>query len=240
MQLTESDNGSRTAAANDTDSLVSDSDVHQVNEAELSDDGDDTMSFTSLIPLRRLYFLFVICYNTYSILADTNEFRSERYPWRKAEWSLLVRNKQSLNSVGAKFLGIFLGLHNPDQLPKNWKVTFKFCFTLLSVDEKNNLERGEVSLRLIVIFVLEYTHTFTQTDSDYTDVGFNQTFPVECLSDAKYLSDGHFRVRVTVEHLPTPFRPPPEYNSKEATGMVGLCNLGATCYLNALLQVINC
>ena len=27
------------------------------------------------------------------------------------------------------------------------------------------------------------------------------------------------------------------YNSKVATGMVGLANLGATCYLNALLQV---
>jgi ubiquitin C-terminal hydrolase len=32
-------------------------------------------------------------------------------------------------------------------------------------------------------------------------------------------------------------RVPPGYDSYEWTGMVGLENLGATCYLNALLQV---
>lgn len=163
MQLTESDNGSRIAAANDTDSLASDNDVHEVNDAEFSDDGEETMSFTSLIPLRRLFFLVATFYNACSMLTDTYEFRSDRHTWKKAEWSLLVRNKQSPNSVGAKFFGIFLGLHDPDQLPKNWKVMFKFRFTLLSLDEMDNLDKGVSCFSLIVVmFVLRiYPHFFS-------------------------------------------------------------------------------
>jgi hypothetical protein len=48
-----------------------------------------------------------------------------------------------------------------------------------------------------------------------------------------------FRMKIEVtEILKARRNPAPGYKSKEATGMVGLENLGATCYLNALLQML--
>ena len=45
------------------------------------------------------------------------------------------------------------------------------------------------------------------------------------------------RVKVMMEEVFKPAVVPLHYDSKLETGMVGLENLGATCYLNALLQV---
>ena len=47
------------------------------------------------------------------------------------------------------------------------------------------------------------------------------------------------RVKVMMEEVFKPAVVPLHYDSKLETGMVGLENLGATCYLNALLQVIS-
>jgi hypothetical protein len=48
----------------------------------------------------------------------------------------------------------------------------------------------------------------------------------------------HIKVLIEEPFYPAQMRP--GYDPKSYTGMVGLANLGATCYLNALLQVPTC
>jgi hypothetical protein len=91
----------------------------------------------------------------------------------------------------------------------------------------------------------------------YIDYGFHDCCPVHnlaCFEGNEYLqiiddsiadvTDPHrYSVRLSCRiemHLPLAGRStlPPGYSSKAATGMVGLQNLGATCYLNALLQLL--
>ena len=75
-------------------------------------------------------------------------------------------------------------------------------------------------------------HLFRGTD----DRGFWQYFDAAKLCAAPFFGEEQ-PVELTVEVWEAP-PPPPPYDSKKATGMVGLYNQGATCYMNALLQVL--
>ena len=60
-----------------------------------------------------------------------------------------------------------------------------------------------------------------------------------CFNVSEFLPDADFlEIKVALEEIFEPANAPLHYDSKIATNMVGLKNLGATCYLNALLQVI--
>ena len=107
-----------------------------------------------------------------------------------------------------------------------------------------------VSWRFIVMSFVDSYH-FARADAErsgavFLDQGYSTAFTIEWskLVDPKsgYLdANGRLTFRIALELVYERTRPPlTSHNSKKVTGMVGLENLGATCYLNALLQVLYC
>lgn len=89
---------------------------------------------------------------------------------------------------------------------------------------------------------MKYSHEFYKLPGSNSrqDQGSFEYFK---LSDLARFKDPHhpsiykFHLKTTLVEIFTPSVRPLNYNSKKVTGMVGLENLGATCYLNSLLQV---
>lgn len=97
-----------------------------------------------------------------------------------------------------------------------------------------------------VCYGLAADFRFARSNADpgctFLDQGFGAAFSV----DASTLFSGHegfvnankeLTIKIMLEEGIVRSKPPANHDPKTATGMVGIENLGATCYLNALLQV---
>ena len=76
----------------------------------------------------------------------------------------------------------------------------------------------------------------------FLDQGFQNAFHIDCREllnpNVGFLNaQRQITIRVNLDVVFKKTTPPINHNPKLVTGMVGLENLGATCYLNALLQV---
>lgn len=60
----------------------------------------------------------------------------------------------------------------------------------------------------------------------------------KCIVEVDGSSFVQLKIQVVLEHIFLPPTIPSSHNSKASTNMVGLANLGATCYLNSLLQML--
>lgn len=85
------------------------------------------------------------------------------------------------------------------------------------------------------------TYTFQKPAGDFEDRGLGYICTTEdWIRIKKYFitEDEHVIIKCKYKAVPALFaKPYSGFSSKERLGMVGLENLGATCYLNALLQV---
>lgn len=161
--------------------------------------------------------------------------------WKSAKWTLLLKRKPDSRND----LGCFVGIDDTDELPQNFRVNVNINFQLLDPDG-NPISKGGSQSQT-------HHHLFTKPDrpGDRVDYGSFESFEVRpilamferrCNEQQQMFGTTpthvYIKLRVKLEQRFSCAIRPFNYDSKKVTGMVGLRNLGATCYLNALLQML--
>ena len=183
------------------------------NDNECNDDDPIEVSWIETIPLSEIEH-------------STRQYRHKKaFQWKGIDWLLVVCRGGEHSSVGC-FVGI------DDSAPKT--------FQPFSVSARYHIlnEQGEIAVSSIEEYTCKFEPNPSLDEHGCFDRGtFDNLFYSDILPhvDEKRL----FRIKIELSEIVQPRQNPgPGYKSKEATGMVGLENLGATCYLNALLQML--
>jgi hypothetical protein len=148
------------------------------------------------------------------------------YNWKGAEWTATLRIQNN------GFQG-YAAITNCSNLPDEWSLRVQYEFSLVPV---RDLPPG-IAIPKSPCDV----YNFQKPEGDFEDRGKDFICSMDEWNIVKsYFTteDGHAIVKCKYKALPVLFtKPYSGFSSKERLGMVGLENLGATCYLNALLQV---
>lgn len=162
--------------------------------------------------------------------------------WKSALWSVKWRTLHDR-------IIAYVGLNSCSQLPDDWMLKYKYSFALCPVpriakDDKDEKDDNESSTdedsSLAIKWTDVQTNTFVKPTSEYHDHSvLSLPSPSFIAANAStYITpDNTLLLKCRLQAIPIPYGIQHGYNSKQSTGMVGLENLGATCYLNALLQV---
>lgn len=175
---------------------------------------------------------------------------SNTNPWLGADWStFILRNNNNQKDV----VGIYVGFDHADKPPPAWRVQFRYAFAFVPADPSDTTLKmiGNVSFEALDIHSFEIS---ASTKNDRMDIGRAEgiqlldLFEDSTLSKlSKYvhphkLMDGSviytLRIRTFLFLSSASRSCISHWDSKKYTGMVGIENLGATCYLNALLQML--
>lgn len=135
------------------------------------------------------------------------------------------------------FYKFYAGVESTSSMPSTWdckfNVDFEFLDTLVLRPEPLNCDfqmRGGMTTRQDRGF--DNRITLVQIENEVkarrNDPTYIQTYGDESI----------IKVKITVKRAFRTRNIPFGWNSREKTGMLGLRNLGATCYLNALLQML--
>ena len=154
--------------------------------------------------------------------------------WKGIDWMIVVVRPRSRDQDQKQDrVGYFLG-YETAQIPKNFLLTVQLRCHVVDSEGKNVPHPVQDSLPLFM-----HTYTCVTGDADgYYDQGVWDKLSLTAAL-AHVDVNQCVRLRFALKAVYTPQKNPGlGYKSKEATGMVGLENLGATCYLNALLQML--
>eukprot|EP00605_Chrysophyceae_sp_TOSAG23-4_P002789 GSChrysophyteH1.ASY1.ANO1.3073.1 assembled CDS len=192
-------------------------------------------------------------------LIDSMETRvkSSSFHWRGVKWDILIAAKfeRTLYSKPQQVFYYF-GIEDPSELPVDFSFSPQFTVSLLSSNEGDNTP--------IVVGKTYNRDSETRVKYEYStyrercDLGdsmlLTKVWPrieMDCNLHYQSQTTGErnnqhwsqlkpFKLRLLVQ-LRSPFQRTlvsSTHDSKLSTGMVGINNLGATCYLNALLQML--
>ena len=173
----------------------------------------------------RIHLNFVACLSFRLLLRfrhpEFDRISSSFVKWKGGTWKiLLILNKERL-----KF-SIYLGLQHTDDMDRNFYKNVAFSFVVESKSLPSYTSEKEAEA--------EYEFTYEKLGSEgYNDRGFECYFDFEEVQ-RRVENDEPCLFRCNFYEVRTKMN----YSSKKETGMVGLENLGATCYLNALLQML--
>ena len=143
--------------------------------------------------------------------------------WKGGSWKLLV--KPYIDQYERKY-SLYLGLEKTTDMPLNFNVRVNYGFVFESRTERTYY--GDEEKQGVHLF---YDKAFG--NGDYIDQGFEKLLDMDIVK-TRAINDVPCFFRCSFYEVRNKFN----YSSKKETGMVGLENLGATCYLNALLQML--
>ena len=123
-----------------------------------------------------------------------------------------------------------------DELPLDYNLNYQFSFYIKNNSQEDGWEHLYSSTHETTIQRNHYNYEIEK----YDDIGKRFVYDsYDFIHNQQHLVDDNDCVTIQchLRAIPKVVVLPYGYNSKVETGMVGLQNLGATCYLNALLQV---
>jgi hypothetical protein len=136
----------------------------------------------------------------------------------------------------------YIGLNKMNELSPDYSLFYIYSFYLLLPRDTHNENSSDHWLHLHsdTHHMTIHTDNYTREVINYVDIGKGCMYGSQKLvrnRDRIIDRDGFMTIRCKLRAMPMPVVMSLRDDCKAETGMVGLENLGATCYLNSMLQV---